>query len=161
MLGVSLGLLPQDRVLLDGAVFYQDSDAAAIGPSPRFASYLLDMVTVTSGGRSCSGAVAPPADLARAGASIDYTCPGAVGVVRIAVRTLTDLDPAYRTLATGPGGTRAVYTADASAHEWTLGGGGDARLGRSAAVQLGAVAGGLGLLVATVLLLRRRRRVRA
>jgi hypothetical protein len=158
VLGVALGLLPQDRVLLDGAVFYQDSDAAVIGPSPAFAAYLLKQVTVTSDGRDCAGTVAPPDDLARAGASIDYTCPAAVGVATVAVRTLTDLNPAYRTLAAGPGGARAVYTSDAYSHEWTLGAV-SSGAGRSAALQIGAVAGGLLLVAAILLVLRRRRRV--
>ncbi|SDZ64498.1 hypothetical protein SAMN05421684_7768 [Asanoa ishikariensis] len=159
VLGVSLGLLPRERVLLDGAVFYQDSDAAALGPSPQFAAYLLEQVTVASDGRPCTGVVTPPDDLAWAGASIDYTCSGPVSVVSVAVGTLTDLDPAYRTLATGPGGARAIYTADASVHEWTLGAGGDARLGRSAALQIAAVAGGLlSAAVAVLLVLRHRRR---
>ncbi|MFD0744998.1 hypothetical protein ACFQ1L_26680 [Phytohabitans flavus] len=60
VLGVALGVLPRDRVMLDGAVFYQDSDAAAVGPSPRFAAYLRERITVTSDGRECAGTVAPP-----------------------------------------------------------------------------------------------------
>ncbi|GAA4452834.1 hypothetical protein GCM10023170_042160 [Phytohabitans houttuyneae] len=161
VLGVALGLLPRDRVMLDGAVSYRDSDAAVVGPSRQLADYLLKRVTVTSDGRACPGAVAPPADLARAGATIDFTCAGAVGVASVGVRTLTDLDPAYRTLATGPGGVRAVYTSDAYTREWTLGdvpaaaGGGDRR-GRGAALQIGAVAGGLLLIAAAALALRRR-----
>lgn len=154
LLGVSLGLLPQDRVMLDGAVFFQDSDAAAIGPSAEFAAYLLKQITVATGGRACSGAVAPPNDLARTGVTIDYTCAGPVGTVAVAVRTLTDLNPAYRTLASGPGGARAVYTSDQPSHDWVLG---DAPpqaapdLGRSAAVQITAVVGGA-LLVAVAAL---------
>jgi hypothetical protein len=40
----SLGLLPQDRIALDGAVSFRESDAAAIGPSDRFAAYLLKQI---------------------------------------------------------------------------------------------------------------------
>ncbi|MEU8000335.1 hypothetical protein AB0B66_04065 [Catellatospora sp. NPDC049111] len=167
LLGVSLGLLPQDRVMLDGAVFYQDSDAAAIGPSTEFSAYLLKQITVTSNGLACAGAVAPPNDLARTGVTIDYTCAGPVGTVAVAVRTLTDLNPAYRTLATGPGGARAVYTSDQASHDWVLG---DAPaqaapdLGRSAAVQITAVVGGVLVAAVAALLVwrwsgRRRRRV--
>ncbi|BCB90896.1 hypothetical protein [Phytohabitans suffuscus] len=164
VLGVALGVLPSDRVLLDGAVFYEDSDAAAVGPSPRFADYLRERITVTSDGRECAGAVAPPTDLARDGAAVDYACPGAVGVVDVAVRMLTDLDPAYQTLATGPGGARAVYTFDAYTHEWRLGdavpaAGGGAGTGRGAALQIGAVVGALLLLAAAAAVLARRRRV--
>ncbi|MEV4619243.1 hypothetical protein AB0J74_11125 [Asanoa sp. NPDC049573] len=155
VLGVALGLLPQDRVLLDGAVFYEDSDAKAIGPSPAFADYLLKQVTVSSDGQACAGRVTAPDDLAGGGASIDYTCPAAVEVATVAVRTLTDLNPAYHTLATGPGGARAVYTSDAYSHDWTLGAV-DAGSGRGAALQLGAVVAGLLVVAAAAVALRRR-----
>ncbi|GIF59109.1 hypothetical protein [Asanoa iriomotensis] len=158
VLGVNLGLLPQDRVLLDGAVFYQPADAATIGPSKEFAAYLLEQVTVTSDGRACTGTVTPPDDLAKTGAGIDYTCPKAVGVASVAVRTLTDLNPAYRTLATGPGGARAVYTDDADTHDWTLSGGAAGQAGRRAAVQIAVVLGGLLLVAAAYVLVRKRKR---
>ncbi|MFJ8580074.1 hypothetical protein [Micromonospora sp. NPDC093277] len=165
LLGVALGLLPQDRVMLDGAVFFQDSDATTVGPSARFAEYLLKQITVASGGRPCAGSVEPPVDLARTGASIDYTCPAPVGTVTVGVRMLTDLNPAYQTMATGPGGERAVYGSGDFSHDWTLGDApatGGTNLGRSAAVQIAAVVGG-GLLVAiaALLLSRRLRRRRA
>ncbi|WP_435204249.1 hypothetical protein [Micromonospora sp. bgisy143] len=41
VLGVHLGLLPQDRVLLDGAVDTRDTDATVLAASPLFADYLL------------------------------------------------------------------------------------------------------------------------
>ncbi|GAA3744518.1 hypothetical protein GCM10022225_30230 [Plantactinospora mayteni] len=170
LLGVSLGLLPQERVLLDGAVFYQDSDAAALTASDRFAAYLLQQITVSSAGEPCTGSVQPPGDLARGGATLDYTCPGPIGTVAVAVRTLTDLNPAYRTLATGPGGARAVYESGQDSHDWVLGEaavpagvpgeppapGASDDLGRSAAVQLGAVLGGIVLVAVGGLLLFRR-----
>ncbi|MEU8076088.1 hypothetical protein AB0B31_11620 [Catellatospora citrea] len=159
LLGVALGLLPQDRVMLDGAVFFQDSDAAAIGPSGAFTAYLLKQITVDSGGRACAGTVTPSSDLARTGVTIDYTCPGPVGPVAVAVRTLTDLNPAYRTMASGPGGARAVYTADQPSHDWVLGDApppAGADLGRSAAVQIAAVLGGVLLVVVGALVLFRR-----
>jgi hypothetical protein len=143
LLGVSLGLLPRDRVMLDGAVFYRDSDAAAIGPSDRFAAYLLKQITVAGGGKACAGAVERPADLAKSGVSIDYTCAGPVGTATVAVRTLTDLNPAYQTLATGPQGERTVYRQGADSHDWPLGPGPaePQHRGRSAALQIGLVAG--------------------
>jgi hypothetical protein len=173
LLGVELGLLPHDRVMLDGAVFFRDSDAAAIGPSGALAAYLLKQITVGSGGRGCAGAVDPPADLAKTGVVIDYACPEPVGTATITVRTLTDLNPAYRTLATGPDGERAVYGSGQYSHDWVLGDtsaapgagpaspavAGDAHLGRSAAVQIAAVAGGVLLAaVAALVLFRRLRR---
>ncbi len=160
LLGVALGVLPRDRVMLDGAVFFQDSDAAAIGPSGTFAAYLLKQITVTSGGRSCAGSVQPPSDLARSGVSIDYTCARPVGTATVAVRMLTDLNPAYRTLATGPDGARAVYGSAQYSHDWTLGEPGT-HLGRSAAVQIAVVVGGVLLVAAAALVLLRLRQRRA
>ncbi|GIG92671.1 hypothetical protein [Plantactinospora endophytica] len=171
LLAVSLGLLPQDRVMLDGAVFYQDSDSAALTASGRFTEYLLRQITVTSAGQPCTGSVQPPADLARSGVTLDYTCSGPAGRVAVTVRTLTDLHPAYRTLASGPNGARAVYESGRESHDWVLGeaaapagvpegppaaGGPEQQLGRSAAVQLGAVFGGVVLVAVGGLLLFRR-----
>lgn len=164
LLGVALGVLPRDRVMLDGAVFFQDSDAAAIGPSGTFAAYLLKQITVTSGGRSCAGSVQPPSDLVRTGMSIDYTCPRPVGTVTVAVRMLTDLNPAYRTLATGPDGARAAYGSGKYSHDWALRdapAAGGTHLGRSAAVQIAVVLGGVLLVAAAAVVLLRRRARRA
>ncbi|WP_433205983.1 hypothetical protein ACQP00_38755 [Dactylosporangium sp. CS-047395] len=154
LLGVSLGLLPKDRVMLDGAVFYRDADAAAIGPSPRFAAYLLRQITVSGAGESCTGAVEAPADLAKSGVTIDYTCPAPVGTATVGVRTLTDLNPAYQTMATGPAGERTVYRQGADTHDWALGPSSSAgqHLGLSAFWQIGAV-----LLLAGVVVLVIRR----
>jgi hypothetical protein len=163
LLGVALGLLPKDRVLLDGAVFFRASDTAAIGPSDKFAAYLLRQITVASNGQACAGSVEPPGDLARTGVTVDYTCPGPVGTATVGVRMLTDLNPAYQTLATGPDGERAVYGSGQYSHDWVLG---DAPassgtdLGRSAAVQLAIVIGGLLLVAIAVLVLSRRWRRR-
>ncbi|MEV6964997.1 hypothetical protein AB0M47_07755 [Hamadaea sp. NPDC051192] len=161
LLGVSLGLLPRDRVMLDGAVFYQASDAAAIGSSPRFTEYLLRQVTVASDGETCAGTVQPPADLAKSGVTLDFACPAAVGKVTIAVRTLTDLNSAYQTLATGPNGERAVYAAGKDTHDWVLGSAPGDDTKRSAAVQLGLVVG-VSLLVVVLLvqLVRRKQRTK-
>ncbi|MGZ0153410.1 hypothetical protein ACXJJ3_40535 [Kribbella sp. WER1] len=156
LLGVALGVLPQDRVMLDGAVIYQPSDGTAIAPSPKLGEYLLRQITVASHGKECPGTVQPVGDLAKAGVSIDYTCPEAVGAVDVTVKTLTDLNSAYKTLATGPHGARAVYGEGAERHEWTVGA--EQHLGRSAAVQVGAVAGGVVLAAACVLGMRRLRR---
>ncbi|MGW5557708.1 hypothetical protein ACWER9_10845 [Micromonospora sp. NPDC003944] len=167
LLGVSLGLLPADRILLDGAVDYRTTDPALIASSEQFPAYLLKQITVTDGTRPCLGVVAPLKALARTGATVDYTCPGPVGTVTVAVRMLTDLNPAYRAMATGPGGQRAVYGSGEDSHDWTLAGGapavGSTTRGRSAAVQLAAVVGAALLVTVGALLvswrLRRRRAV--
>ncbi|MFC5923858.1 hypothetical protein [Micromonospora vulcania] len=164
LLGVRLGVLPQDRVMLDGAVFFQPSDAVALGPSEPFAGYLRKQITVTSDGDRCAATVVPPSDLAASGVTVDYVCPGPIGKVSVGVRMLTDLNPAYQTMATGPNGERAVYGSGRYAHDWVLGdapakGGTD--LGRSAAVQITAVVGGLLIVAVAALLLLRWRRRRA
>ncbi|MFG1991635.1 hypothetical protein ACGFJ7_16845 [Actinoplanes sp. NPDC048988] len=159
LLGVALGVLPEDRVLLDGAVFYQASDAGAVGPSAQLAAYLLKQITVTGAGEACPGTVLAPKDLARQGVTVDYACPAPVGRAAVAVRTLTDLNPAYQTLATGPGGQHAVYRDGEVTHDWVLGdvAADEPDLGRSAAVQIGGVALGV-LLVVIVLVVAVRRR---
>ncbi|MGC4746737.1 hypothetical protein ACLQ28_13890 [Micromonospora sp. DT201] len=165
LLGVSLGLLPPDRVLLDGAVDYRTTDPAVLASSEQFSAYLLKQITVADGARRCLGAVAEPKALARTGVTVDYTCPGPVDTVTVVVRMLTDLNPAYRSMATGPNGQRAVYGPGEDSHDWTLAGApaaGGISPGRSAAVQIAALGGGA-LLVAigAVLVSRQLRRRRA
>ncbi|MFI6234826.1 hypothetical protein ACIBD9_14800 [Micromonospora sp. NPDC050784] len=170
LLGVSLGLLPPDRVLLDGAVDYRTTDPAVLASSERFSAYLLERITVADGGRRCLGVVAESKALARAGATVDYTCPGPVDTVTVAVRTLTDLNPAYRATATGPTGQRAEYGAGEDSHDWALDGapaagsstsGRSSNSGGSATVRLAALGGAAVLVVVGALLLswrlRRRR----
>ncbi|MEV4627324.1 hypothetical protein AB0J90_13630 [Micromonospora sp. NPDC049523] len=161
LLGVSLGLLPADRVLLDGAVDYRSTDPALIGSSTQLVAYLLQQITVADGGRQCVGTVEPPMALARTGATVDYTCPGPVGTVTVGVRMLTDLNPAYRSLATGPDGQRALYDSSTDSHDWVLTGAApsvDTRHGRGAVVQVAAVTGGVLLAVLAALLVARRMR---
>ncbi|XVU23561.1 hypothetical protein ACQPZJ_40900 [Actinoplanes sp. CA-054009] len=159
LLGVALGVLPEDRVFLDGAVFYQPSDAAAIGPSAQLSAYILKQITVTGADQACPGTVLAPKDLARDGVTVDYACPEPVGRAEVTVRTLTDLNPAYQTLATGPGGQHAVYRDGEVTHDWVLGDVAADRthLGRSAAVQIGGVALGVLLVVIVLVVVLRRR----
>ena len=170
LLGVHLGLLPQDRVLLDGAVDTRDSDGTVLASSTQFASYLLRQLTLSSDGHACAGTVGKASGLAASGVDVGYTCPGPVGVARIEVRMLSDLDPAYRTVATGPQGKRQVYGADAYSHDWVLGdvpaavasGASDVGHDRATAWKVAGSVGPLLLLAAVVALLRhqvRRRRV--
>ncbi|WP_089244569.1 hypothetical protein [Asanoa hainanensis] len=144
VLGVSLGLLPADRIMVDGAVDYRYTDPGVLAKSETFSRYLLDRITITSSGRPCTGSTQPILSLGLKGATADYTCPGPVTTATVAVRMLTDLNPAYRTLATGPNGQKAVYDGADETHDWTLVGappGPDAGRGRSAAVQLATVIG--------------------
>lgn len=167
LLAIQLGALPAERVMLDGAVWYEDGDADALAASPAFHAYLLDRITVAAGGSRCGGDVTG-LDLLGDGAALAFVCPGPVAEATVEVRTLLDLHPAYRTLATGPAGQRAVYDRTSTTHDWSLDRGpvgsaavsaASADLGRSAAVQLstvGAVA--LATVLAGLLWVRRRGR---
>ncbi|NUT31553.1 MAG: hypothetical protein HOV79_00620 [Hamadaea sp.] len=154
LLGVALGVLPRDRVMLDGAVDTRPSDAAAIGQSEQLRDYLRRQITVARGDASCAAEFVAPVD-AKSGITIDYTCSAPVGTATIAVRTLTDLNPAYRTLASGPGGKRAVYTADDDSHTWALG---PPNARKTASVLVTAAAGALLAVVLVLLVVRRKRR---
>ncbi|MEV4118800.1 hypothetical protein [Micromonospora sp. NPDC049645] len=173
LLGVSLGLLPPDRVLLDGAVDYRSTDPALLASSETFSAYVLRQITVADGARRCVGAVTESKALARAGVTVDYTCPQPVERVTVAVRMLTDLNPAYRATATGPGGQHAVYGSGEDSHDWTLVGapapsstdpgrsaepGPGAKPGRGAIVPVVSLTGGALLVAAVALLLAARRR---
>ncbi|KRB77731.1 hypothetical protein ASE01_05890 [Nocardioides sp. Root190] len=179
LLGIHLGVLPEDRVMLDGAISYDAGDAALVAGSTALADYALDHLQVEVTGDQCRGTVAEVGDLVAEGAELVFTCPAPVASAAIEVTTLTDLHPAYRTLATGPGGQHAVYSADDPAHDWALpvtGPPGSAAsaapstsgsaatgdslgAGESAALQIGGVlAAVLLLVVAGVFLARRRRR---
>jgi hypothetical protein len=124
-LALHLGLLPHDRVLLDGAVLYEDGDDDLLAASPLLPAYLLDRLIITAGGSRCPGEVVSAGALMDDGVLLSFRCPGGVPgptSVNLEVRTLTDLHPAYRTLASGPSGQRAVYDGDHPEHTWTLGG---------------------------------------
>ncbi|NEA33968.1 hypothetical protein [Streptomyces sp. SID13031] len=167
LLGVALGVLPQSRVMLDGAAFFEPADAAAIGPSAKFTAYLLAQIKVRTKGRDCAGVVESAKDLAKTGVEVAFTCPEPVVKADVTVRMLTDLNAAYRTLATGPNGDRTVYSTDKDTYDWVISGAAAARqggrdtaatgqtqnhAGRSAAGQLSAVAGVVAVLAAVALI---------
>ncbi|MEU5939664.1 hypothetical protein ABZ807_10785 [Micromonospora sp. NPDC047548] len=120
LLGIALGVLPKDRVMLDGAVIYKASDAEAMAGAPEFAEYLTERITVTQVGRPCKGEVSVPDDLVADGAEVLFTCPEPVSTVTVTSRMLTDLHEAYRTLARGPDGQKAVYDATHESADWTI-----------------------------------------
>ncbi len=109
-------------------------------------------------GVACAGTVLPVESLVGDGVSLDFDCPPATDAVEVDVSLMTDLHPAYETLASGPWGQRFVYTADATAHRWSFV---EADvtddLGRSALIQLGAVGAALAVLGAAATLVVRRR----
>ncbi|GAA4088642.1 hypothetical protein [Nocardioides kongjuensis] len=167
LLGIHLGVLPEDRVMLDGAIEYDDGDAALVQQAPEVHAYLLEHVEVAAGGRDCPGRVEASGDLIADGADLVFTCPQPAAVATLTVSTLTDLHPAYRTLATGPDGQHQVYGADAPTHDWALGATTTTAVsstttsgtGSSAALQIGGVLGAVLLVaLAGTLVARRRRR---
>lgn len=175
LLGIHLGVLPEDRIMLDGAITYDDGDGTLVAAAPELEDYLLDHIAVATGGQGCAGEVTAVGDLtADEGADLSFTCPSDSATATVTVTMLTDLHPAYRTLATGPDGQRAAYSRTQDSHEWQLpveagaapagtradsavtpaSDGGD--LGQSAALQMGAVGAVLLILVAGAVALRRR-----
>lgn len=120
LLGIHLGVLPEDRVMLDGAVNYEEGDQEELEGSPELRDYLLEQIEVSTGGAACDGEVVAVEHLIEDGATLDFTCPTAPESAEVTVRMLTDLHPAYRTLAVGPDGQRAVFGSASETHEWTL-----------------------------------------
>ncbi|MEU4676291.1 hypothetical protein [Micromonospora sp. NPDC023737] len=120
MLGIALGVLGEDRVLLDGAVTYEPADAEALAGAPEFARYLTERIAVTQDGTPCAGRVDVADDLAAGGAALLFTCPAPVSTVTVTSRMLTDLHEAYRTFASGPDGQRAVYDGAHESADWHI-----------------------------------------
>lgn len=178
LLAIHLGVLPEDRIMLDGAIVYDEGDGDLLAEAPELEDYLLDHIGVSAGDQACAGEVTTVGDLtADEGADLSFTCPVDAATATVTVTMLTDLHPAYRTLATGPDGQRAAYSRTQDSHEWTLpvtagaaattsgtstptgpsatpAGGGD--LGQSAALQMGGVGAVLLVLVGGAVALRRR-----
>lgn len=119
-LAYDLGLLPADRIMLDGAITPQADDAQLLQGSPALARYLTTRISVTSDGRSCRAGVPEIGNLADAGATLVFSCPSAVHNARIELGLLTDLEASYATIATGQDGTQAVYNGQVTSHDWTF-----------------------------------------
>jgi hypothetical protein len=157
-----LGLDPEDRSSDRGALLYVKQDAELLAASTAFDAYLSDHIAVSDGGERCAGTVLPHENLVADGAVLEFDCGRAVTEASVAVSMLTDLHPAYRTLATGPAGQRFVYTSSDTQHGWSLTGTdvGGSDLARSAVLQLTGVLVLLGLLVLAGVLFRARARRR-
>lgn len=126
-LALALRVLKQKRtyVYRDGALVPEESDesdALVLAKSPRLGEYLARNIQVSEGGTACPGKLVSAANLAQDGALLEFTCPRAVSSAEITVRTLIDLHPAYRTLASTPAGERHTYTEEKTTHTWTLDG---------------------------------------
>lgn len=159
-LALHLGLLPDDRVMLDGAMWYEDGDGDLLADAAEFDTYLLEHIVVSSDGETCTGTVASKDDPGTEGATLRFDCSGPVNTAEIKVSMLTDLHPAYKTMATGPGGQRFVYDGESPSQDWTFDptGSGSTGSGSSAALQLGGVVGGLALVAIAIGLTQHRRR---
>ena len=159
-LALALRVLKAKRtyVYRDGALVPEESDesdAVALARSAEFGEYLTRNIRVRSGGTDCPGKLVSAANLGEDGARLEFACAGAVASPEITVRTLTDLHPAYRTLASA-GDERHTYGEASPTHTWAL----DGSAARAGGTVLGlgipiAVAGVAG--VAGVWFLRRRR----
>ncbi len=120
-LGAALGALPQERVLLDGAVLHEDSDDLLLSESAGLPGYVLEHISATRAGDDCAGTVSAGGDLSATGIGVNFDCPGQGGEVEVTITMLTDLHPAFITLASGPDGQRAAYSEDAPSHPWQVG----------------------------------------
>lgn len=165
-LAVGIGVSAEDLTQGPGGLLAVKKDADALQASPRFTRYLTEHVTVRDGATACAATVLPIEHLVGDGVDLEFDCGASTPTddVDVRVSLLTDLHPAYQTLATGPGGQRFAYTHDATDHRWALDAeAADADLGRSAALQLPLALGGLVVAGAGITLTVRRttRRTRA
>ncbi|OLT25455.1 hypothetical protein BJF79_12860 [Actinomadura sp. CNU-125] len=108
-----------------------------------------------SGGTECPGTLVSAANLAADGARLEFACAGAVASAEITVRTLTDLHPAYRTLASGAGGERHTYGEASPTHTWSLDG--SAARADGTVLRLGVPIGAVAAAGAATFWFRRRR----
>ncbi|MBE1531565.1 hypothetical protein [Actinomadura algeriensis] len=125
-LALALRVLEVKRtyVYRDGALVPEESDesdAVSLAKSAKFGAYLTRNIRVKSGGTECPGTLVTAANLGEDGARLEFACAGAVASAEITVRTLTDLHPAYRTLASA-GGERHTYGEASPTHTWALDG---------------------------------------
>lgn len=75
LLGIDLGVLPEDRVMLDGAITYDAGDADLVADSPELEAYVLKHVAVRSAGEECTGEVTHVGDLVADGATLASPAP--------------------------------------------------------------------------------------
>jgi hypothetical protein len=104
---------------LDGE---QLSGTQRIGRSQRVADYALDRIAVTQYDQTCPGEVVHlDDDLRTEGIILQFSCEEQVYEVDIRMEMLTDIHPAYRTVATSvSGGTpgETLYTATEPLQRW-------------------------------------------
>jgi hypothetical protein len=119
-LAQALGVLDPDRELLDGVLTPELGDWYRVQRAPSLPAYVLSHLSVQARGRACPGTVLPVEKLAADGITVDFTCAAPVSSADVSISMLADLSDLYRTVATGPDGTRQVYTGTATTHRWAL-----------------------------------------
>jgi hypothetical protein len=163
-LAMALDVLPglRRQVFKDGALVPEESraeDAVLLAEAPGFEAYLLHHVRVSGDGQECAGQLVDAEALTTEGATLAFTCSDEPARLTVGLDTLTDLHPAYRTMATGPDGSSFVYAVDSPEHEFDVAGAD----GLASAQRGGLLVAGLGLAGVLVLgggslLVRRARR---
>ncbi|SDK95087.1 hypothetical protein SAMN05428985_107156 [Nocardioides sp. YR527] len=152
-LAVQVGALPPDRMTLDGVVLYEPGDEKALARSEAYAEYVLDHIRI----EGCDGSVDASDDLVADGTTVTFDCSSPASATKIEIDMMTDLHPAYQTLASGPNGQKAAYAGTTRSHGWTLDESRAAATGLSALLQIGGTLGGIALLGAGGWWLVRRR----
>lgn len=157
-LAMQVGALPPDRMTLDGVVLYEPGDETALARSEAYADYVLDHIRI----EGCDGSVKAGEDLIADGTTVTFDCPSPASATKIEIDMMTDLHPAYQTLASGPNGQKAAYAGTTRSHGWSLDESRAATTGLSALLQLGGTLGAIALVGAGGWwFLRRRRRTEA
>ncbi len=120
-----LGVLGGSHIVVYGNGEY-DAEASSVpagvqlAEAPEFADYVLAHVTATAAGATCEGTVELVEDVTIEGATVEFDCGGPVSAAEVTINTLIDVNEAYRTLASGPGGQRNVYSLDQDTFTWQL-----------------------------------------
>lgn len=160
-LGVAAGVL-DDTYGTGVADPAPDDVGDRLGPAARrevegsadVRQHVTDRVRVVQHGQACPVAAVDVAQLFVRGATVRVTCPEPVETVDVTLMLLSDVHPAYRTVAVAGGPAipaRTMYTADRSTVRWDFGAAGTAAPTTMALLRFGVVgallAAGVGVLV--------------
>ncbi|MFB6393167.1 hypothetical protein [Polymorphospora lycopeni] len=122
--------------------------------------YLLANLTVSQTGNACEGSLDTLDRLLERGARFTFDCPAPVTEVDVTLRTLTDLNPAYRTMLTAKAApTQTLFTAEATTHQIRFDPSGGGMTTAVTTVAAGTGVAAIGII--TFFLVRRRRGRRA
>ena len=160
-LGSATGALAQRQVLVfqDGVQVPSgqqgDSIDEQLARAPEIRDYLGEHILVRQQAGDCQLTDVDTAELPSSGARLSYTCPEAADEVELEITALIDLDPAYRTVATGAGGARSLHTAAEPIQSLSLTAGDEQTSWLAPAIGLAVLAAG-----AAVFALWRRGRIR-